>query len=82
MSIQTTFHFRNENDPDYLKAKNGTEEEREAWEDENGCVVDRPGARIDDFLVDSWETEDEYGGLVINLRSVPKNATHLVITRS
>ena len=35
MSIQTSIEFLNDQDPEYLAAKNGTPEQREEWEDYN-----------------------------------------------
>lgn len=82
MSIQTSIKFLNENDPDFVKAKNGTDKEKEEWEEFNGSFFNRPGAKIEDEDDGVHETDDEYGGFVIELKSIPKNATHIVVFRS
>jgi hypothetical protein len=80
MSVYTTIEFRNANDPEFLKAKNGTPEELEEWEECNGDIESRPGAELDceDIVI---ETDDEYGGWIIPIADIPKEATHIVIHR-
>lgn len=87
MSIQTSINFYNANHPDYIAAINGTPEERKEWEEDNGPIEDRPGAMIETDRAFGkpdcvQETNDEYGGWVIDLSSIPKEATHIVIYRS
>lgn len=82
MGVYTNIEFRNANDPEFLAAKNGTPEEQEEWQDNEGSFEDRPGAQIDcdeDAIIQ--ETEDEYGGWVIAVADIPKDATHIVIHR-
>lgn len=82
MGVYTNIEFRNANDPEFIKAKNGTPEEREEWEDENGPIADRPGAIVDPQDGEGYtETNDEYGGWIIAVADIPKNATHIVIHR-
>ncbi len=83
MSIQTSIKFLNANDPKFVAAKNGTPEQIEEWEAENGSIEDRPGADLGDFNNDSIEeTNDEYGGYLIDISKIPSEATHIVIYRS
>jgi len=83
MGVYTNIEFRNANDPEFIAAKNGTDEEREEWEDENGIIADRPGGHCDAIDGEQCieETEDEYGGWIIDLSKIPKDATHIVIHR-
>lgn len=82
MSISTHIHFRNANDPRYLKAINGTPEQRQAWEEDEGRITDRPGAPIElEEGAGYEETDDEYGGWIIAVADIPKDATHIVIAR-
>jgi len=81
MSIQTNIQFTNANDPAFIKAKNGTAEEREQWEDFNGPIEDRQGAEVPHKESIIKETGDEYGGFIIALKDIPKSATHIVIFR-
>ncbi len=76
MSIQTSIQFLNANDPEFVKAQE-TPESWAEWSDENGGA---PGAVIE------WEggyeeTEDEYGGWIIDLADIPPGTTHIYITR-
>lgn len=83
MSIHTNINFLNANDPKFLEAKNGTSKQLLEWEEEWGSIQDRPGAVIEvdeDDYVDA--TDDEYGGWLIDLSKLPKNTTHIVISRS
>jgi hypothetical protein len=80
MSVDTYFEFRDANDPEFLKAKNGTPEELEEWEDEFGDIESRPGAEVycKNIVI---ETDDEYGGWIIPIADIPKDVTHIVIHR-
>lgn len=80
MGVYTHIEFRNANDPEFIAAKNGTEEEREEWQDLEGDFESRPGAEIK-CREAVEETEDEYGGWIIDLSKIPKDATHIVIHR-
>lgn len=82
MSISTSFYFLNGNDPKFLAAKNGTPEEQENWTDNYGPFDIRPGAdlEIEEFDVVE-ETEEEYGGWLIPVDKIPKNCTHILISR-
>lgn len=83
MSIQTNIHFLNANDPAFRMAAYGTPQQREDWEDENGPMADRPGARIETNESNYYrETDDEYGGWVIDLKNLPPETTHIVVSRS
>jgi hypothetical protein len=81
MGVYTNIEFRNANDPEYLAAVAGTPEQLEEWEDENGPIADRPGARLDIRASVVQETEDEYGGWIIPICAIPTDATHIVIHR-
>lgn len=82
MSIQTSIQFLNANDPEFIAAKNGTPEEIEEWEDDHGPMQDRPGKEIECAEGEGYEeTDDEYGGWIIALTDVPKDTTHIVISR-
>lgn len=80
MSIRTDIEFRNANYPDYLEAIKTPEGYKE-WEEDNGRIVNRPGARIEDTDDLVTETDDEYGGWIIAVKDIPTNATHIVISR-
>lgn len=82
MSIQTNIQFRNENDPEFIKATTGSFADLQEWEDENGMVHERPGAKLEGGDSAIVETDDEYGGFVITLADIPKGTTHIVIFRS
>jgi hypothetical protein len=83
MSIQTSIVFLNANDPEFIKARDGTPEEREEWEEFNGDIKDRPGAEIETGREEGVsETDDEYGGYLIELSKIPKEATHICVFRS
>lgn len=80
MGVYTNIGLLNANDPEFLAAKNGTPEQLEEWEGDNGTIQDRPGAIMSghDFYE---ETEDEYGGWLIKIADLPKEATHIIIHR-
>jgi len=82
MSISTHIEFLNGNDARFMKASQGTARDRAEWEAWEGPIEDRPGAPIacsDDVIK---ETADEYGGWLIAIKDIPKNATHIIISRS
>ena len=82
MSVYTEIKFLNGNDPEFLAAKNGTPEQQAQWLEDNGPFEDRPGSFVqntDDLVT---ETEDEYGGWLIAVKDIPKEATHILIYRS
>lgn len=87
MGIYTNIDFFNASDSKFVAAKNGTQEEREKWEDDNGKIANRPGARIEAGSLDFdtheciEETDDEYGGWIIDLSKLPPNTTHIVVHR-
>jgi hypothetical protein len=85
MSVSTDIMFLNANDADFVKAKNGTPKQREEWEDFNGPISDRPGAQIPLSTREEAriikETNDEYGGWLIAVKDIPKDATHICIHR-
>lgn len=82
MSYYNHVVFLNANDPAFLAAKNGTPEEIEAWEDDNlGDISYRPGADVE-CREAVEDTNDEYGGHIIDLSKVPENVTHIVVYRS
>lgn len=83
MSYSIHADFLNGNDEKYLNAVNGTPEQLKEWEEENGTILDNPGAVIDTGnagIVE--ETEDEYGGILIAIADIPKGATHIHVCRS
>lgn len=84
MSISTSFKLLNSNDPKFIAARDGTPEEREEYESDNwGNIDDTPGHPLDLEEEDFVEyTEEEYGGWIIDLSKLPKNATHIKIFRS
>lgn len=82
MSIQTSIMFLNSNDPEYQAALKGTPEERYEWESEWGSFEDRPGKPLDVDSDSLRETEDEYGGWIVDLSKLPEGTTHIVIFRS
>lgn len=84
MSISTSFKLLNSNDPKFIAARDGTPKEREEYESDNwGSIDDTPGHVLDieeeDFIE---ETEEEYGGWIIDLGKLPKNVTHIKVFRS
>lgn len=88
MSISTSIEFRNTNDARYVEhVLNGSKTQIQKWEDDEGPIADRPGARIENKFYEPIQdgiegTYDEYGGWVIDLSKIPKDATHIVIYRS
>lgn len=79
MSIRTHITFLNGNDPNYLEVK-GSPELTKQWEENWGPIEDHPGAEIEaDDIVQ--ETNEEYGGWLIKLSDLPKEATHILIRR-
>lgn len=80
MSIQLSVAILDGNDPEFLDATTGTPQQLEEWEDEHGSINDRPGAHIAScYNCDAvTETNDEYGGLLIDLSKLPEGATHIV----
>jgi len=81
MGVYTNIEFRNANDPQFIAAKNGPDHKREEWEDEHGPIADRPGAPLVGDEECYSETEDEYGGWIIPVATLPKDCTHIVIHR-
>lgn len=83
MSIQTNIEFLNSRDPEFTDAILGGSEKLEKWEKEHGNISDRPGAPIEEDGDDGvYETDDEYGGYVIDLAFIPERTTHIVVYRS
>jgi hypothetical protein len=83
MSIHTSIKFLDGNDKYFLKVKNGTSEQKEEWEWDYGSIENNPGVVIDtDDLDIVEETDEEYGGWLIPIDKIPKNATHIKIERS
>lgn len=83
MSISTNIEFRNVNDPKYLAAIS-TPEGKAKWQDDEGPITDRPGARCGNYkqTEDAIKyTNDEYGGWIVDLSKVPPGTTHVVISR-
>lgn len=83
MSVSTYFKLLNANDPRFIAARDGSPEEREDYQWNNcGPIEDAPGHPLDleesDF---AEETEEEYGGWIIDLSKLPKEATHIKIER-
>lgn len=81
MGVYTNIDFFNGNDPKFLAARNGSPIDREEWEEAHGSIEDRPGAEIEDVGDIIIETDDEYGGWIIPVKDIPKNATHIVVHR-
>lgn len=86
MSTSTYFKLLNANDPKFLTARDGTPEEKKNWEEDFGPFDTNPGAPLypydvykeGDFIE---ETDEEYGGWLIDLSKLPKEATHIKIER-
>ena len=80
--IHTAFYFLNSQNPDFLAAKNGTEKEKEHYQDNNGTFENNPGTMIDcaskGFVK---ETDEEYGGWIIDVRNLPPGTTHIKVER-
>mgnify|MGYP003680217292 CR=1 FL=1 len=82
MGTYTSIEFRNANDPEFIKAKSGTPEEIEEWEDDNGLISYRPGKGIEVKEEDVVEyTDEEYGGWIIPVDKLPEGTTHIVVSR-
>lgn len=82
MGVYTHFQFLDQTDAGYLAAKNGSPQEREEWEYEYGPLDLRPGKPVKNSEYCIQETEEEYGGWLIDLSKIPKKATHLLVYRS
>lgn len=82
MSVYTQFQFLDQTDPDYLAAKSGSDKKQEEWEDEYGPFNLRPGKPVEGDAICIEETEEEYGGWLIDLSKIPKKATHILVYRS
>ena len=80
MSTTTYIKLLNSNDPKFMTARDGSPEDKESWEDYYGPIENMPGAEIecDNFYE---ETDEEYGGWIIDLSKIPKEATHIKINR-
>ena len=84
MGIYTSIEALDANDDNYkrdiaaLAAGEITDDEK--WEVFGGDPADRPGGVIstEDAVT---ETDDEYGGWVVDLSKLPENATHILVTR-
>lgn len=81
MSVRTNIRFLNGNHPDFIAAINGTAEEKEEFESSWGDIEDNPGMTIEDTDDLVVETEEEYGGWIIAVKDIPKDATHIKINR-
>jgi len=83
MSVQTSIEFLNANDPSFVTARDGTQEQRDEWEDDNGLIDEIPGARVECKSGEGYiETNEEYGGWIIPLDKIPAGTTHIHIYRS
>lgn len=81
MSTSTYIKLLNANDPKFIAARDGSPEEKQTWEEDWGSIKNNPGAEVetkDDFYE---ETDEEYGGWIIDLSKLPKEATHIKINR-
>lgn len=82
MSYSTYFQFLNENDPAFVRSRDsGSPKDLEEWEDEHGPIRWAPGAPVRCTSDCIEETDEEYGGWIIDLSKVPANATHLHVSR-
>jgi len=82
MSVSTSFKLLNSNDPKFISAKNGDEEQKEKFEDYWGNIEYYEGQLLDieeDKFVE--EGEEEYGSWTIDLSKLPKEATYVYIYR-
>jgi hypothetical protein len=82
MSICTSIDFFNSTETRFRAALT-TPETKAAWEEEYGPVEDRPGHLVaygSDHESIS-ETNDEYGGWIIDLSKIPGGTTHIVVHR-
>lgn len=82
MGVYTHFKFLDQKDPDYLAAKNGSPQEQNDWQDDYGEFDLRPGKPVDGDQVCIEETNEEYGGWLVDLSKIPEKATHLLVYRS
>lgn len=80
MSTSTYIRFLNANDPDFIKAKQ-TPEGIAEWESNYGSIEFRPGAEIEHGEEIVEEIDEEYGGWLIPVKAIPKDATHVLIFR-
>lgn len=83
MSISTYFKFVNENDPEYQKAINGSEEQKQEWENKHWPLESFPGKVIEcdeDEII--FGTDAEYGDWIIPLDKIPAGTTHISVYRS
>ncbi len=82
MSTSTYFEFRNINDPKYIAAISDPESLKE-WEEYNGLISNRPGTLIGEYNDRTivQETDDEYGGWIIPIADIPKETTHIIVSR-
>lgn len=82
MSVQTSIEFLNANDPAFVAARDGTPEQRQEWEDDEGPFEQRPGARVECQRGEGYtETDEEYGGWIIPIDKIPVGTTHIHIYR-
>jgi hypothetical protein len=81
MSVRTHISFLNANDPEFVESTS-TPEKLKEWEEWNYRVSERPGAEIPDTDGIVQDTEEEYGGWLIAVKDIPKEATHIVVYRS
>ena len=81
MSISTSIQLVNAKDPKFLAATLD-EDKKEEWIDENGNFIGAIIERDDDREPCVEETDDEYGGFLIDISKLPANATHIWVYRS
>jgi hypothetical protein len=80
MSISTSIRLVNQNDSKYLAATRDNDK-RVEWEDEEGNFI----GSILPYETSRHcceETDDEYGGYLIDISKLPANATHIWVFNS
>ncbi len=83
MSVETSIVFLNDQDPAYKAAVNGSPEQLELWEENHGPISWRPGAELICGTDEGYEeTDEEYGGWIIDLKCIPAGTTHIHISRA
>jgi len=88
MGLDTHVEFRNSEDVEFKRIlENGTDDEIEDLFLENFIydIDDRKGKLIQNSNSNSdavQETNDEYGGFIIDLSKIPKETTHIVVVNS
>jgi len=82
MGVYTSIEFLNANDSAFVAARDGTPEQRQKWEEDEGPFDQVPGARVKCKPGEGYtETDEEYGGWIIPLDKIPEGTTHIHVYR-